>query len=81
MSIHVIVRFVLTKHDSNNMCENANIVVSQCCHLLVVGVKEAQMTGLGNSAIHKSVKCDNCQKWQWISSHTQRLDCHPQIGF
>jgi hypothetical protein len=46
------------------MCENANLVSSHCCDLLVVGVKEAQMTALGNLAIHKSAEWNNCQKWQ-----------------
>ncbi len=71
---HVAVRVVLTKHDSNHMCGNANLVVSHCCDLLVVGVKEAQMTDLGNPAPHKFAECHDCQQWQWISSYTDLMD-------
>ncbi len=45
--------------------ENANPVISHCHGLLVVGVKEAQMTELGNPVTHKSAECNNRQKCQW----------------
>ena len=55
---HVAVRVVWAIHGSNHMCEHAKF--SHCCDLLMVGVKEAQMTELRNPTIHKSAECNSC---------------------